>query len=207
MNRAGVLESPHWHVRAISRRKCFYAHDAVATRLLCLVERRVGPFHQFAPVASVLAIKCRDAGAHRDDLWARLAGRYRHRLDRRAYPFTGGRGMIECLPGERDEELLAPVTVGDVTKATLPDQRLGDGPKDLVAREVTEGVVVALEPVDIDTARPRRCVRSVPPDRSTPLGPRPASFDYRDPSGGRDGSPRSSVALRSFELDPWLARR
>ena len=66
--------------------------------------------------------------------------------------------------GERDHELLAPVPrrhVGGPRPVFVLDQELAQGPEDLVAGEVTQGVVVVLEVIDIEEEQPHRGVAPV----------------------------------------------
>ena len=86
----------------------------------------------------------RDADAHRDVPARDLCPGHGA-----ADALGDARAFLEVPFGQDHEELFAPVARHEIHLTRLFPQRLRDGDEHLVARQVTEGVVVVLEVVDV----------------------------------------------------------
>src|SRR5581483_3096400 len=142
----------------LRRRKCDHGAgaDAVAPLALGLVQRGVSLFADALVVESRFSRRRRDAEAHRDA----QAPAHGVALDPEAQALGHRRRLLEAGARQQHQELLAADAVGEIERAQLLAQHVGDVLQDGVSRHMTVGVVDVLEVVEVAHDQPDRLARA-----------------------------------------------
>src|SRR4051794_12055892 len=125
------------------------ADDRIATTPLRRIEAGIGPLdHRVGAVAGAVAGNaCGDRDAAESLACRALDEILRH--DRHPQLLRDDTGFAEARPREDDGELLAAIAGREVSALDVELERLCHQPQDLVAGQVAESVVEALEVIDV----------------------------------------------------------